>query len=143
LHNKPARTRNRNRGCHGRGRGSVEGVSNGSDGEKCVLLSLLCLRWVTGRSVGCSSRCWWHCLCMRQHICTLPKCKKGDPGAGREIFYKGFGGHTFICVAESTARKFRKWMHENPNKTSEQKIKPRILGKNEENPQKVIPILRL
>lgn len=29
----------------------MEGVSNGSNGEKCVLLSLLCLCWVPGRSV--------------------------------------------------------------------------------------------
>lgn len=50
--------------------------------------------------------------------------QKGD-GQGRrgDILYgvtEG-EGQTFICVAESTAQKFRKWMHENPNKTSEQK----------------------
>lgn len=41
------------------------------------------------RTTGCSSRCWWHCLCMRQHICTLPKCKKGMARGGEEIFYMG------------------------------------------------------
>lgn len=80
---------------------------------------------------GCSSRCCCHCLCMRQHICTPGKCKKGVPRRWGWVLYSiwdsslGSGRCTFICVAESTARKFRKWMHENPNKTAEKKGKPK------------------